>query len=205
MLGSVVRRKTLPQPTASLFSKSFHQNFAGVGTQVVHDQMDGIGLPIASGDIQQVIGKLSRAASRSHLGEVPSRLGLDPANHVGGSATLVFIVSPGNSSWLHRDRGTGVGMQHYRLLVDADHWCPLAHRLFIQPQQLLHAGDVLLVQLRHAPHFFPATASGRGFPAAPGWFLALPVVPTCAGSPLRSAGAPSSVPVLTAAGCRPPQ
>src|SRR5208337_1484802 len=112
-------------PTASFFSKSFHQSLAGVGTQVVHDQMDGIGLRIASGDIQQVIGKLGRAASRSHLGEVPSRLGLDPAKHVGGSATLVFIVSPGSSSRLHRDRGTGVGMQHHRLLVDADHRCPL--------------------------------------------------------------------------------
>src|SRR5271169_485759 len=119
MLGSVVRRKTLPQPTASFFSKSFHQSFAGVSAQVVHDQMDGIGLLIASRDIQQVIGKLGRAASRSHLGEVPSRLGLDPAKYVGGSATLVFIVPPGSSSRLHRDRGTSVGMQHDRLLVDA--------------------------------------------------------------------------------------
>src|SRR5664279_1963297 len=28
MLGSVVRRKTLPQPAASFFSKSFHQSLA---------------------------------------------------------------------------------------------------------------------------------------------------------------------------------
>src|ERR1039457_1478656 len=102
MLGSVVRRKTLPQPTASFFSESFHQSLAGVGTQVVHNQMDGVGLPIASGDVQQVIGKLGRAASRSHLGEVPPRLGLDPAKYVGGSAPPVFIVPPGSSSRLHR-------------------------------------------------------------------------------------------------------
>jgi hypothetical protein len=174
-----VHRKTLPQPTASFFSESFHQGLAGVGTEVVHDQMDGIGLLIASRDVQQVIGKLGRAASRSHLGRVPSRLGLDPAKYVGGSATPVFIVPPGSSSRLHRQRGTGVGMQHHRLLVDADHRCSLPERLFIQPQHLLHAGDVLLIQLPHAPHFFPATASGRGFPAAPGWSRARLAVPAC--------------------------
>src|SRR5664279_2473962 len=167
--------------------------------------MDGIGLLIASRDIQQVISKLGRAASRSRLGKVPSRLGLDPTKYVGGSATPVFIVPPGSSSRLHRYRGTGVGMRHHRLLVDADHRFLLAKRLFIKPQHLLHAGDVLIVQLPHAPHFFPATASGRGFPAGPGWSLARLVVPVCVGSPLRSADAPSSAPVLTAADCRPPQ
>jgi len=59
------------------------KRLAGVGTQIVHDQMDGIGLRIARRDIQQVISKLGRAASRSHPGKVPSRLGLDPAKYVG--------------------------------------------------------------------------------------------------------------------------
>ncbi len=80
MLGSVVRRKTLPQPTASFFSKSFHQSLAGVSTQVVHDQMDGIGLRIARRDIQQVISKLGRAASRSHLVKCRPALGSIPQN-----------------------------------------------------------------------------------------------------------------------------
>ena len=35
-------------------------------------------------------------------------------------------------------------------------------------------GDVLLVQLSRAPRFFPATASGRRFPAGPDGFSPLP-------------------------------
>ena len=80
MLGSVVRRKTVPQPTASSFSESFHQSFAGVGTQVVHDQMDGIGLRIASGDIQQVIGKLAEQRVGVTLVKCRPALGSIPQN-----------------------------------------------------------------------------------------------------------------------------
>src|SRR5665213_914184 len=78
-------------------------------------------------------------------------------------------------------------------------------RSFIQPQHVLHAGVVLLIQLRHAPHFFPATASDRGFRAVLVWSPALRVEPTCAGSPLRSAAVRSSVPVPPAAASRPPR
>src|SRR5664280_3021631 len=49
-------------PTASFFSESFHQSLAGVGTQVVHDQMDGIGLRITGGNPQQVICTLPQPA-----------------------------------------------------------------------------------------------------------------------------------------------
>src|SRR6266853_169749 len=41
-------------------------------------------------------------------------------------------------------------------------------RLFIDGQHILHLPDVLFIQFRDAPHFFPATASGRGFAAKSG-------------------------------------
>src|ERR1017187_1316518 len=67
--------------------------------------------------------------------------------------------------------GACIFMQHHRLLVDTNHRLTCRKRSFIQPQHVLHAGDVLLIQLRHAPLFFPATASDRGFRAALVWYL----------------------------------
>jgi hypothetical protein len=76
---------------------------------------------------------------------VPSRLGLDPAKHIGSSATLVFIVPSDGSSRLHRDDGAEIPMQGYRLLVDAYNRLVFPERSLIQAQDLLHPGDVLLV------------------------------------------------------------
>jgi hypothetical protein len=107
--------------------------------------MNAIGLRIAGSDLQQVVGKLGRAASRSYLGEVPSRLGLDSAKHIGSSATLVFIVPSGGSSRLHGDDGAEIPMQDDRLLIDTYHRLVFPERSLIQAQDLLHPGDVLLV------------------------------------------------------------
>ncbi len=94
MFGCVVDRESVPQPASGLLAEPFHQRLAGVRGKVVHDQVDGIGCGIADGDLQQVIGELGGAAHRRHLGEVPSRPGLDAAKYVGGSASLVFVIAP---------------------------------------------------------------------------------------------------------------
>src|SRR5215469_2456207 len=94
-------------------------------------------------------------------------------------------------------------MQHHWLLVHTNHRFPLTQRLFVDRQDVLHAPDVLLIQFRHAPHFFPATASARGFRAGRGSSLGPPGAPVCASPLLRSAGAPSNVRGLRAADHRP--
>src|ERR1035437_4935252 len=43
MLGRVMHGKARPEPSSRLLAESVHQSFAGVGAQVVQNQMDGIG------------------------------------------------------------------------------------------------------------------------------------------------------------------
>src|SRR5450756_1620387 len=130
---------------------------------------------------------------------MPPRFGFDSAKHVGGSTTLVFPIPPRHPSRLHPHRGPQVPMQHHRLLVHAHHRLLFRQRLFVHRQHVFHAPDVLLIQYPHAPHFFPATASGRGFPAKSAPSPGLPVVPACASPLLPPANAPSTAPAPPAA------
>src|SRR5216684_7925519 len=160
--------------------------------------MDRVGLRIADGNVQQVVGKLGRGTMGRHFGEVLPRFRFDPAEHVGRATALVFAISSSHSSRSHCLRRTNFLMQHDRLLIHTNHRFPLTQRLFVDGQDVLHAPDVLLIQFRHAPHFFPATASGRGFPARPESFPVPPAAPVCVLPLLRSAGAPSSASGLPA-------
>jgi hypothetical protein len=49
-------------------------------------------------------------------------------------------------------------VQADRLLVEADHRLLRIVRTLIHLQYVLHLGDVVFIEVRHAPHFFPATA-----------------------------------------------
>src|ERR1019366_7296461 len=61
---------------------------------------------------------------------------------------------------------------------------PFRQWLFVYLEHVLHAGDVLFIQFRDAPHFFPATASVRGSEAGCGSSPGPPAAPVSA-SPLR--------------------
>src|SRR6266567_4289666 len=192
VLGGVVHPKPIPQPASGLLAKAFHHRLAGVRTQIVQHHMDGIRLRVTDRDLQQVVGKLRRGAVGRHLGEVASGFGLHPTKHIGSTATFVFAVAPRDSSRTHGLGRTNLLVEHHRFLVHTNHRFPLTQRLFVHRQDVLHAPDIFLIQFRHAPHFFPATASGRGFPARPGWFHGPLAEPVCVSPPLRSAGAPSN-------------
>ena len=62
----------------------------------------------------------------------------------------------------HRNTGSHRIKQLHRPFVQGDHWRSWIGRLAQNVQHLLHPLDVFLVQLRDAPHFFPATALARG-------------------------------------------
>src|SRR5260370_7243815 len=130
--------------------------------------MDGVRLRVADGNLQQVVGKLGGGTAVGHLEKVSSRLGLYSAEYVGRAAALVFTIAPRHLSRTHRLRRTNLLMQHHRFLIDTNHRFPCTQRFFVHRQDVLHAPDVLFIQFRHAPHFFPATASGRAFPPGPG-------------------------------------
>ena len=125
MLGRVMDGEARPQPSARLLAESVHQCFAGVGAQVVQNQMDGIGAGVVLGNLQDEIGEFRRRARGRRLGEMYARLGLDAAEHVCSSAALIFIVAPSNLPRLHGNRRPRIRMKHHRLLVNADHWLVL--------------------------------------------------------------------------------
>src|SRR5712692_3041525 len=160
--------------------------------------MDGVRLRVADRNLQHVVGKLGRRAGGRHLGEVLPRFRFDSAEHVGGAATLVFAIAPRHSSRPHGQGRTNLLGEHHRFLIHPNHRFPFTQRLFVHGQDVFHPPDVLLIQFRHAPHFFPATASGRGFPARPESFPVPPAAPVCVLPLLRSAGAPSSASGLPA-------
>ena len=64
--------------------------------------------------------------------------------------------------------GTRVGVQDDRLFIQTNHRSQRFQRVFVYLQNIFHALDIGLIELRDAPHFFPATASDRGFGEALG-------------------------------------
>ena len=60
MSGRVVDREAIPQPSTNLFPKAVSQRLAGVGAQVVDDQMNGVCCRIVRGDLKDKVGKLRR-------------------------------------------------------------------------------------------------------------------------------------------------
>jgi hypothetical protein len=77
-----MRREALPQQAADLLSEPLYQRPTTVRTEIVHDQVHGVGLRIAGRDFHEVIGELRRGTVRSCFGEVLSRLGLDTTEDV---------------------------------------------------------------------------------------------------------------------------
>src|SRR5258707_15241275 len=120
--GGVVLGDAIPEPIAWLDSKAVDYRLAGVLSQIVHPQMNGIGLRISRCDVQQIIGELGRGAIGRHFGEMPSRLGLDAAENIGRSATPIFAIPTGHPPRLHSYRRPDFLMQNHRFLVDTTHW-----------------------------------------------------------------------------------
>jgi len=84
--------------------------------------------------------------------------GLYHAENIGRAAALVFVITPGFASRHGRRGGANIGVQRDRLLIQAYDRLLGIVGLFIRLQNILHLGDVVIIELGHAPHFFPATA-----------------------------------------------
>src|SRR6266853_3717425 len=114
------------------------------------------------------LGELRSRSIRSRPSEVASRPWFYRAEDVGRSTAFVLAVPLGRRARRparrHRLAGLGgngrtdFGMKWYRLFIQADHWFLRNIRLFVQLQQILHLSEIGFIHLRHAPHFFPATA-----------------------------------------------
>jgi len=109
VLGRVMYGEPIPQPSAFLLAKTFHQGFTGVGIQIIHHQVDGVGLGVAPGDAAQVLSKPRRGTVVRDLGKMPPRLGLDSAHKTQAVRDFLlqhprvqFHFTPTYSSWLNQ-------------------------------------------------------------------------------------------------------
>src|SRR5215472_9921081 len=171
--------------------------------EVIHHHMNGLGFRVCLRQALHHARELVPGSIWGGGGEMPAGLGLHHAENVGGATPFVFIVLLGGLAWLYRTRCPHVGVQGHWFLIQTNHGFGGIVRLLINAQCVLHAVDVVRVQLRHAPHFFPATASTRGFATKSGWSRARPWGPVYVSQPPRPPTAPSSARDLLVEYCKP--
>lgn len=92
VFGSVMHCEPIPQQAADLLAEAVHNRFALMRVQVVHHQIDSIGLWIAGHDLHQIIGELGGVAVGSRFGEMASSLGFEAAQDV-SRATPTFLAT----------------------------------------------------------------------------------------------------------------
>src|SRR6267154_1887620 len=170
----------IPKVSALLLAVAVDERVASVTIEIIHDQVNGLSEGILFDDMPHHASERGARTIRCRRGEVPPGLWLNDTKYVRRAAPFVLIVLLGWAARLGRDRRAHIGVQRYRLFVQANDRLGAIVGLFIDGQHVLHLPDVLLVQFRDAPHFFPATASGRGFVAKPGLSPALLWGPVCA-------------------------
>ena len=146
VFGSVMHREALPQQAADLLTESVHQRFAVMGAQIVHDEVDGVGIWIAGHDLKQIVGELGSTTVGGRLGEMPSGLGFNTAKDVGRAAPLVLRIAPQNSSRPHGAWRANIGVQHHRLFIHTDHGLLVRERLLD-----VYKRQGLFLRCKHSP------------------------------------------------------
>ena len=179
MFRSIVNSKPVPKLSAFLFAKCIDQRFSAVNIEIVHDEVDGLCIGILIYDGFNNMSELRGGSVGSRRSEVATGLRFHNPKHISCATSFVFVIRSYRFPWFRRPRRAYVCVQCYRLLVQANYRFVRLIRFLIDRQYILHPFDVVPVQFCHAPHFFPATALGRGFQAALGWSLDQHGEPTC--------------------------
>src|ERR1700694_5940620 len=98
-----------------------------------------------------------------------ARLGFHGTEDVGGSTTFVFVIALGDLARTRREGRSQIRVERDRFFVQANHRLRSTIGFLINCQDVFHLAEVLRVHVGDPPHFFPATASGRGWSTKPGW------------------------------------
>ena len=179
MNGRVVNGEPIPDLAADLLTKRIGQRLAIMRVEIVHDQMNRLGCRVLHGHFADEPRQFKGRSIGGGSGEVAACLGFHRAENISRTTALVFAVSPGLPPRRGRGWRSDIGMQRYRLLVQTHHRLLSIIRAFISLQDVFHLLDVLVGEVGDAPHFFPATAGGRGAATGREWSLsrcAAPVV-----------------------------
>src|SRR5258708_20999506 len=121
MSRCVMDSESVPYLAANILTKCVRQRFAAVDVEIVHDQMDGVGLRVLHRHITGCQSELERRAVGRGVCEMATGFGLYGAENIGGTTALVLAVAPGLPPRLSRRGGADVSVQRNRLLVQAHH------------------------------------------------------------------------------------
>ena len=158
MGGRVVNGKPIPDLAAELGAVEVRQGLLVVDVQVIHHQMDGLGLRICKGQLGQDLSEFKPRTIGCGKGEMAACLRFYSTENICRTAALVFVIASRFASRPGGGEGTDLGMQRNRLLIQTHHRLLWIVWPFIRLQGVLHIGNVVFIEVGYAPHFFPATA-----------------------------------------------
>src|SRR6202165_3091713 len=98
-----------------------------------------------------------------------ARLGFHGTEDVRGSTTFVFVIALGDLARTRRQGRSQIRVERDRFFVQANHRLGSTIGVLINCQDVFHLAEGLGVPVGDTPHFFPATASGRGWSTKTGW------------------------------------
>src|SRR5258707_8935877 len=107
MSRCVMDSESVPYLPANILTKCVRQRFAAVDVEIVHDQMDGVGLRVLHRHITGCQSELERRAVGRGVCEMATGFGLYGAENIGGTTALVLAVAPGLPPRLSRRGGGG--------------------------------------------------------------------------------------------------
>src|ERR1700682_3936168 len=129
-----------------------------------------------------------------------ARLGFHCTKDVRGSTTFVFVIALGDLARTRRQGRSQIRVERDRFFVQANHRLGGTIGVLINCQNVVHLAEILGVQVGDAPHFFPATASGRGWSTKPGWSRAPLAEPVSASRLVLGSAVPSHA-LVARGGC----
>ena len=125
-----------------------------MGGEVIEDDADALGLWEV--DIYELAGPGGEVVSGATIGDLdpaPRAMGIDEDEEIDGAVAAILVVEAlGGPSGCGRDRLARFADELGGPFVEADHGPLRVKLLGIEVEHILHAGDVLGVDLGDAPH-----------------------------------------------------
>jgi hypothetical protein len=146
-----VNGEPIPEQSALLLAEVNDQRLAAVDIQIIHLEVDGLGLRVVFHDAPHLTSELAAGTIGCGGGEVPAGLWFHGAEYIRRAAPRIFVVLLGRFPGFGWARRAHVRMQRHRFLVYANYGFGRIAGLLIDGQHVFHVPDVCLVQLRHTP------------------------------------------------------
>src|ERR1700675_4012746 len=133
--------------------KGLVQRAGRVCRQIVQDDADAFRFrEVDITELAHAGGEVHGGAAVGDFDPAPRAMHVEENEQVGRSVALVFAVVAFELSRHGRDRLARLADELDRALVEADHWTLRIGWFGVEGESVLHAGDILAIHLRDAPH-----------------------------------------------------